>query len=165
MILPKAKSSAAQPKTIVLADGQTFTVLVSRPNFQQRFNDEGRELKAYAGTGGPDAWAEYRLGRIRDTVVDWEDMTNEKGQAVPYTFARLLALFEACPEIVPQFKAIANEAFRPLVDPSLTSDEPRANSGAADESATAPSPTTSEPTSNSDASADSPAPPESPSES
>ncbi len=114
MIFPRSTAETPQPKTVTLADGQTLTVLVVRPNYQQRFNDEGRELKAYAGHD-PDGWASYRLGRIRDAIVDWSDVTNDKDQPIPFSTARLLGLMDAAPEVVSQLATIANEAFRPLV--------------------------------------------------
>lgn len=163
MIFPPG-SAAHTPveHTVTMADGQTFELLVVKPNYQQRFNDEGRELHAHAGTAN-DAWSNYRLGRIRDAVVDWKDVTNEKGQPVPYTFNRLMSLFEAAPEVIRQVVAIANEAFRPLDLPSLKSDDPPANSGAADASVTSELAQNSDSTANSDGSGTSPEPPESPS--
>lgn len=143
MILPKASPTAPEPKTITLADGQTFTVMVAKPSFVQRFADEGREVRAYQGAEG--GWPEYRLGRIRDSIVDWQDITNDKGQAIPFTAARLFGLMEAAPETVAQITAIANEAFRPLVL-APKSPEPPATSGATTETA-APSPTNSDSTS------------------
>lgn len=127
MIFPRSTAETPQPKTVTLADGQTFTVSVVKPNYQQRFNDEGRELKAYAGHD-PDGWASYRLGRIRDAIVGWSDVTNDENQPIPFSTARLLGLMDAAPEVVSQLATIANEAFRPLV---LTpnSNVPRVSSG------------------------------------
>jgi hypothetical protein len=159
MIIPKSKSTAPEPKTITLADGQTFTVLVAKPTFQQRFADEGREVLAYGGRT-EDAWPEYRLGRIRDAIVDWQDVTNDKDQAIPFTAARLFTLMEAAPEIVTQVTAIANEAFRPLVL-MPPSPEPPATSGEATETEAA-SATNSDSTSTAGESADSQKQPESP---
>lgn len=160
MILRPATSQPPEPRTITLADGQTLTLVISRPNFQQRFNDEGRELKAYAG-GDPDAWSNFRLGRIRDAVVDWQNVTNEKDQPIPFTFGRLMGLFEVAPEVVAQVVAIANEAFRPLVLPSLKSDAPPVTSGAPDP-ATSESAANSASTASSDGSEGSPSQLESP---
>ena len=164
MIFPRSTAETPQPKTVTLADGQTFTVLVVKPNYQQRFNDEGRELHAHAGTA-TDAWSNYRLGRIRDAIVDWRDVTNEKDQPIPFLTGRLLGLMDIAPEVVAQLTDIANEAFRPLALPSLKSNDPPANSGAADASATNESRQNSDSIANSGGSEASPEPPESPSES
>lgn len=120
MILPAASPTKPETKSVTLADGQTFTVSVVRPNFAQRFNDEGRELMAF-GNHGRDAWLNYRLGRINDSIVDWNDVTNEAGQPVPFTTQRLMALMDAAPEVASQLVEIANEAFRPLAVTSLKS--------------------------------------------
>lgn len=120
MILKSVPSQPPELKTITLADGQTFGVLVAHPTHAQRFNDEGRELMAYSNAG-PDAWSNYRLGRIRDAVVDWEDVTNDKGQPIPFTTQRLFGLMDSAPEIVQQLVTIANEVFAPFVIPSLKS--------------------------------------------
>lgn len=149
MIFPRSAADVPQEKTVALADGQTFTVLVSRPNYSQRFNDEGRELHAHAGTAN-DAWSNYRLGRIRDAVVDWKDVTNDKGQPIQFSTSRLLVLMDAAPEVVSQLTAIANEAFRPFVI-SPNSPAPPENSGEQG-SPKAPSPNQSESTASSAAS-------------
>lgn len=131
MIFPTGSPAAEpEPKTVTLADGQTLTVLVTRPNYSQRFADEGRELLAYAGGQG-DAWLNYRLGRIRDSIVGWKDVTNDKDQPIPFTISRLLSLMDVAPEVAPQIAAIANEAFRPLDLPSLKSPDMPGPSGEA----------------------------------
>ncbi|MBS0206640.1 MAG: hypothetical protein JSS49_27500 [Planctomycetes bacterium] len=154
MRFPQVSTSQPKPQTITMADGQTFTVLViDKPSFHQRFTDEGRELNAYSRNSDPDAWANFRLGRIRDAIVDWRDVTNDKDQSIPFTFQRLTALMDAAPEVVPQLVSIANEVFRPLDLPSVKLPPP-------DSGETAPSPpetpTPSDSTATSDASSDSP---------
>lgn len=131
MIIPMATTATPTPHTITMADGQTFTVLVGKPTFNQRFEDEGREALAFAGVDN--AWAAYRLGRIRAAIVDWQDVTNEKGQTIPFTTQRLLGLLDAAPEVVPQVVAIANEVFRPLVLAKLSANL-QTTSGQADAS-------------------------------
>lgn len=155
MILPSAAAQEPKPETITLADGQTFKVLVTRPNYAQRFEDEGRQLRAYAGQ--PDAWAEYKLGRIRSCVVDWTDMTNEKEQPIPYTYQRLLGLMDVAPEVASQLDGIAAECFRPLAQPKQNSAAPPETSGKAEMSIPIPTPgESSASTATSDASAISP---------
>jgi hypothetical protein len=155
MILPSVPQVKPVPKPITLADGQTFQVMVVTPTYGQRFNDEGREMRAYAGTA-EDAWLNYRVGRIRDSIVDWQDVTNEKEQPIPFSTARLLGLMEAAPETVPQLMAIANEAFRPFLLPALKQPQDTSGAGPA-ESSPAISPTQSDSTQTSDEPADSPA--------
>lgn len=144
MIFPTASPTQPELKTVTLADGQTFTVSVVRPTYAQRFNDEGRELMAF-GNHSQDAWLNYRLGRIRDSIVDWNDMTNEAGQPVPFTIQRLLALMDAAPEIANQLVEITREAFRPL---GVTSLQPHIGSGEGNKSTTS-TPNTSAATPNS----------------
>jgi hypothetical protein len=113
MIFTQPTAQTPVPKTIRLADGQTLTVLVVKPTYHQRFRDEG--FNAMAWTGAPDGWVNFRLGRIRDAIVNWEDVRNEQGQLIPFDAHKLLGLMEAYPETVEQLSDIANEAFRPLV--------------------------------------------------
>lgn len=154
MILPSVSQAKPEPNPITLADGQTFTVLVVTPTYAQRFNDEGREMRAYGGTA-EDAWLNYRVGRIRDSIVDWQDVTTEKNQPIPFSTTRLLGLMEAAPETVPQLMAIANEAFRPFLLPALK--QPQGTSGAGPaESSQATSPTQSDSTPTSGEPVDSP---------
>jgi hypothetical protein len=117
MIFRSATPDVPVPKTVTLADGQTFDLLTVRPSYTQRFNDEGRLLHARASADG-DQWSSLRLGRIRDAIVGWSGVTNDKGQEVPFTAARLLQVLDACPETVDQVVAIANEAFAPLEIPA-----------------------------------------------
>lgn len=150
MILPQPKPKSTEPHVVTMADGQTFRVIVTEATYQMRFNDEGRELAAFGGGGGPDAWMNYRLGRIRDAVIDWLDVTNDKQQPVPFTTDRLLALMDVAPEIIPQLVEISNKVFAPLELASLKSpDKPKTSGEVAPPSLDQTSQNTSEPISTS----------------
>lgn len=120
MLFPQSAAPAERDlRTITLADGQTFRIVVTRPTYIQRFNDEGRHLFVVARNGTGDTWSEYQLGRLRDVVQDWEDMLGETGNKIPFSVDRMLALFAHSQEVADQVMAIVNELFRPLVRTSL----------------------------------------------
>lgn len=120
MLFPSSKTAAERDvRTITLADGQTFKIVVVKPNYVQRFNDEGRHLFVMARSGTGDTWSEYQLGRLRDVVIDWEDMVTETGHKIPFTVDRMLALFAHDQSIADQVMAIVNEMYRPLDRTSL----------------------------------------------
>jgi len=120
MLFPQSKAPAERDvRTITLADGQSFKIVVAKPTYVQRFNDEGRHLFVVARNGTGDTWSEYQLGRVRDVVLDWEEMYSEADRKIPFSVERLLALFAHDQQIADQVMAIVGEMYRPLARTSL----------------------------------------------
>ena len=152
MLFPQSKAAAERDvRTITLADGQTFRIVVSRPTYVQRFNDEGRHLFVVARNGTGDTWSEYQLGRLRDVVQDWEDMLGETGNKIPFTADRMLALFAHSQEVADQVMSIVNELYRPLARTAL-----EANAGTPAASGAGPASTPATPSASTETSTASP---------
>jgi hypothetical protein len=148
MLFPQSAPALERDvRSITLADGQTFKIVVTKPSYIQRFNDDGRHLFVVARSGTGDTWSEYQLGRVRDVVLDWEDMHGPNGAKIPFTVDRLLSLFGQFPEVVDQVMAIVNEAFRPLARTSLGANAGTPAASGEDNPATPPTPPASTPNS------------------
>lgn len=148
MLFPQSKAAAERDvRTITLADGQTFRIVVARPTYIQRFNDEGRHLFVIGRNGTGDTWSEYQLGRLRDVVQDWEEMYGETGNKIPFTADRMLALFAHSQEVADQVMSIVNELYRPLARTALEANAGTPAASGAGPTATPATPSDSTPTS------------------
>lgn len=124
MKFPKPEAVETVSRTVTLADGQTFDLLLKPPTLAERMNSDGLQALAYANT--PDGWANLHLYRFNAVIIGWANVTEDadppevlpEGEPVkvepkPVAFSqeKLRALIAACPETISQVQRIAAEPF------------------------------------------------------
>lgn len=107
--------------TIDLGEGQSLELLVSRPSFEaqiDRFSSQTTD--------------EFHRSRLNGAVRNWRGVTDDAGEAVPYSFDSLLLLIEAYPQALPAIYRLALDVWTTLPeDLEKNLPTPPANGGTA----------------------------------
>lgn len=108
LTLPTAKPTAEEPSALIECAAGKFQLLLRRPSYAERMEDEGLALLHFQEAESGRAFARQQQRRLEMVVVGWHGVVDESGKSVPYTPAALTGLLTLCPDAInPTMKAVA----------------------------------------------------------
>lgn len=112
LTLPTIKTTAEEPSALIECAAGKFQLLLQRPSYADRMEDEGLALQHFQEAESGKAFARQQQRRLEMVVVGWHGVVDESGKSVPFTPAALTGLLTLCPDAIrPTMDAIA-ELFR-----------------------------------------------------
>lgn len=112
LTMPTAATAAPEPFKLIRCSEGSFELLLRRPSYADRMEDEGLTLQQYHDQESGKPFARQQQRRIEMVVVGWNGVVDAAGNSIPYTPAALAGLLTLCPDAIrPTTDAIA-ELFR-----------------------------------------------------